>query len=209
MASTICVRNGKSRHLKPRTVAEIDFVMLTLKFLLRNVFVFVLFSSIIEGKYLEKNRMIYNSDIMYLPISGKVYWNDSFTADAAMTAYVAIGCVSIKFGNIIIYRLFTELSPDCVVDKSLPKKFAYKDSDPYITHTPLVSIQRQLCHFLCRKLDNITGIALRLFENRENEEPPPKREVTHGPKPVGAQLPYESDACAPGKQFYVRSRRRV
>lgn len=37
----------------------------------------------------------------------------------------------------------------------------------------------------------------------------PKKEVTQGPKPLGAQLPYESDSFEPGNQFYVRSRRRV
>lgn len=96
--------------------------------------------------------MIYNSDIMNLPISGKAYWNGSITKDATMTAYGAIGYVPIQVGNAVIYRLFTELSPDCVADKSLPIKFAYKDSDPFITHSQLVSIQRQLCNFLCRKL---------------------------------------------------------
>lgn len=37
---------------------------------------------------------------------------------------------------------------------------------------------------------------------------PPEKEVTQEPKPLGAQLPYESDSLESGEQFYVRPRRR-
>lgn len=89
---------------------------------------------------------------MHLRIRGNAQWAGRVTEDGYLTAYGAIGYTPVQVGNVTLYRLFTEINPDCAKCRCIPIEYKIKDKDPYITKKQLDSLKIQLQSLFCTEV---------------------------------------------------------